>query len=121
MKSAKSILKATADQFRIPPERWEQVPGAVSQLITLATSPRFLLTLDIDIVSGQLRGLVSSNFPNGGTTDEFARLSTAMTQVAQYFQQRAIAVAKQEGANGKAASDSGEVGQPNDGNPKPQD
>lgn len=106
MNSTKQIITKIADQLRVPQEQWEQLPSAIQQLIDMAVQPRFLLTLEIDIPTAQLRGLISSQLPEGGTAAELSQLSKVATQLAQYFQQRALDVAKQEGAkNGKASAD----------------
>lgn len=120
MKSTTSIVKETAALFRLAPDQWGRLPGAVQQLMNMAMQSRFILTLEIDVPSAQIRSMIASALPGGGTSDEFTQLSKVATQVAQYFQQRALDMVKQEVANGKAASANGQVGQPDNRSPEPE-
>ncbi|MDD5519087.1 MAG: hypothetical protein PHV98_07030 [Candidatus Omnitrophica bacterium] len=102
--TTKQIVTKIAEQLRVPREQWEQLPNAVQQLVDMAIQPRFLLTLEIDVATAQIRNLISSQLPEGGTATELFQLAQAATQLAQYFQQRALDVAKREGTKNDEAN-----------------
>jgi hypothetical protein len=95
-KTPSKLAQEVATILNLRDDQMQLMPKAVRSLLEQVIRPPFMVTIAVDLMTGNVRNLMLSTFPAGGTPDELSRVAQALTQAAQFVQQKALEIAKQE-------------------------